>query len=175
MSSFQEWPFLTPPQSQDLSSASFIAHNATLVGWIEVGAEASIWYEAVLRGDVERILVGARTNIQDGVIVHGDPGQPTVLGHDVTVGHRAVIHSAQIESGCMIGIGSVILNGVTVGQGSIVGAGAVVTRSIPSRSMALGVPAKVIRELSDDEVADLVTHAHHYVQLARHHASYWES
>ncbi len=163
------WPFLAS-SNLDTCRACFIAPTASLIGWVHLGWDTSIWYGAVLRGDVERILIGDRTNIQDGAVLHGDPGQVTQLDEDVTVGHGAVVHSAHIKAGSMIGIKSVVLNGVTIGQGSIVGAGAVVTKSIPPRSMALGVPAKVVRELSEEEIASLVTHAHHYVQLARHHA-----
>lgn len=111
--------------------AAFIAPNATLVGDVRLGEGCSIWYGAVLRGDVAYIEIGAHTNVQDGVILHGDPGQPTILGEEVTVGHRAVIHGATVEDGCLIGIGAVILNGVRVGAGSIVGAGAVVSKDVP--------------------------------------------
>ncbi len=154
----------------DLSQAAFVAPNATVLGQVTIGVGTSIWYQAVIRGDVERIDIGDRTNIQDGAVIHCDPGQPTILESDVTVGHKAVIHSARIESGCLIGIGAIVLNGVTVGRGSIVGAGAVVTKDIPPRSLCVGVPGKVIRTLSESEAEDLITHAHHYEKLAQVHA-----
>lgn len=154
----------------DLSAAAFVAPGATVIGQVEIDAGASIWYGAVVRGDVERIVIGQSTNIQDGAILHGDPGQPTVLEAYVTVGHRAVIHSAHVEQGCLIGIGAIVLDGVRIGAGSIVGAGAVVTKSVPERSLVLGVPAKVVRQLSEAEAADLVTHAKKYEQLALAHA-----
>ncbi len=154
----------------DLSQAAFIAPNAVVIGRVTLGVGASIWYNAVVRGDVERIEIGDRSNVQDGAVIHGDPGQPTVLESDVTIGHKAVIHSAHIESGCLIGIGAIVLNGVRVGQGSIVGAGAVVTKDVPARSLCVGVPGRVLRSLSDSEVADLLTHAHHYEKLAQVHA-----
>lgn len=160
-------PFWTAP---DLSQAAFIAPNATLVGYVEVGAGVSVWYNAVVRGDVERIILGASTNIQDGAILHGDPGQPTVLEEFVTVGHRAVIHSAYIERGSLIGIGAIVLDGVRVGAGSIIGAGSVVTKDVPPRSLVVGVPGKVLRQLSDEEVADLIEHAQKYEKLALVHA-----
>ncbi len=164
MSLPQYWP------SPDLTLAAFVAANATVVGEIQVGAGANIWYGAVLRGDVAPILIGEHTNIQDGAILHGDPGQPTVLEDYVTVGHRAVIHSAHIERGSLIGIGAIILNGVRVGAGSIIGAGAVVSKSVPPRSLWVGVPAKPRREVSVSEAADLIVHAQHYEQLALVHA-----
>ncbi|QUY43185.1 gamma carbonic anhydrase family protein [Acaryochloris marina] len=165
VSSPQYWP---PP---DLSLAAFVADNATVIGNIHLHREASIWYGAVLRGDVERIEIGEYTNIQDGAILHGDPGQPTILEDYVTVGHRAVIHSAHIERGTLIGIGAIILNGVHIGTGSIIGAGAVVSKSVPPRSLWVGVPAKPLREMSEAESEDLMDHARHYQKLALVHAN----
>lgn len=164
-SSPQYWP------SPDCSLAAFVADNATVIGNIEINREVSIWYGAVLRGDVERIEVGEYTNIQDGAILHGDPGQPTILEDYVTVGHRAVIHSAHIERGTLIGIGAIVLNGVHIGAGSIIGAGAVVSKSVPPRSLWVGVPAKPLRELSEAESDDLIDHARHYQKLALVHAN----
>jgi carbonic anhydrase/acetyltransferase-like protein (isoleucine patch superfamily) len=164
------WIFLDPDGYPNLDQATFVAPTATVVGWVELNPGVSIWYGSVLRGDVERICLGARTNIQDGAILHGDAGVPTILGEDVTVGHRAVIHSAQIESGCLIGIGAIVLNGVTIGTGSIVAAGSLVTKDVPPRSLVMGVPAKVVRPVSAQEAADLITHAYHYEELARQHA-----
>jgi carbonic anhydrase/acetyltransferase-like protein (isoleucine patch superfamily) len=154
----------------DLSSAAFVASNATVIGDVKIGAGASIWYSAVVRGDVERIEIGACTNIQDGAILHGDPGKPTILEDYVTVGHRAVIHSAHIERGCLIGIGAIVLDGVRVGAGSMVGAGATVTKDVPPLSLVVGVPARRSRDLSPEEAADLIEHARRYEQLALVHA-----
>lgn len=160
--------FFWPPP--DLSLAAFVAANATVIGKVKVGAGASIWYNAVLRGDVERIEIGASTNIQDGAILHGDPGQPTILEDFVTVGHRAVVHSAYIERGCLVGIGAVVMDGVRVGTGSIIGAGAVVTKDVPPLSLVVGVPAKRLREVSPEEAGELIEHARRYEQLALVHA-----
>jgi carbonic anhydrase/acetyltransferase-like protein (isoleucine patch superfamily) len=154
----------------DLSQAAFIAPNATVIGRVEVGLGASIWYGAILRGDVEQIVIGRATNIQDGAILHGDPGKPTVLEDYVTIGHRAVVHSAYIEQGCLIGIGAIVLDGVRVGSGSIVGAGSVVTKDIPPRSLVIGVPAKLLRQVSEAEAVGLIEHAHKYEKLALVHA-----
>jgi carbonic anhydrase/acetyltransferase-like protein (isoleucine patch superfamily) len=153
----------------DLSQAVFIALNATIIGFVTIAPKASIWYGAVLRGDVERIEIGECTNIQDGAILHGDPDIPTILEDHVTVGHRAVIHSAHIEAGVLIGIGAIILNGVRVGTGSIIGAGAVVTKDIPPYSLVMGVPGKVIRQVEPTEAANLIEHAEKYYQLALEH------
>ncbi|MDJ0514787.1 MAG: gamma carbonic anhydrase family protein [Trichodesmium sp. MO_231.B1] len=158
--------FWSPP---DLSKAAFVADNATVMGKVEVGIGASIWYGAVVRGDVEKIIIGDHSNVQDGAVLHGDPGIPTVLEDCVTVGHQAVIHSAYIERGCLIGIGAVILNGVRVGAGSMIGAGSIVTKDVAPSSLVVGVPAKKVRELSEEETADLLEHAERYEKLALVH------
>lgn len=160
-------PACLPP---DRSRAAFVAANATVIGRVEIASGASIWYGAIVRGDVERIAIGESTNVQDGAILHGDPGKPTILEAYVTIGHRAVIHSAHIERGCLIGIGAIVLDGVRVGAGSIVGAGSVVTKDVPARSLVVGVPAKVVREVSETEAADLIEHAQRYEKLALVHA-----
>ncbi|WP_295616528.1 gamma carbonic anhydrase family protein [Chamaesiphon sp. GL140_3_metabinner_50] len=154
----------------DISSAAFVATNAVVMGHVSIESGVSIWYSAVVRGDVERIEIGKSTNIQDGAILHGDPGQPTILESYVTVGHRAVIHSAYIETGCLIGIGAIVLDGVRVGAGSIIGAGCVVTKNVPPRSLMVGVPAKCLRQLDDTEVEGLILHAQKYERLALVHA-----
>ncbi|NJR65052.1 MAG: gamma carbonic anhydrase family protein [Leptolyngbyaceae cyanobacterium CRU_2_3] len=159
--------YWAPP---NLSHAAFIAPNATVIGQVEVAAGASIWYGAVVRGDVEWIRIGESTNIQDGAILHVDLGLPTVLEAYITVGHRAVIHSAHIGQGTLIGIGAIVLDGVSVGAGCIVGAGSVVTKDVPERSLVMGIPAKVVRSVSDTEAADLIEHARKYEKLALVHA-----
>ncbi|MEM8780346.1 MAG: gamma carbonic anhydrase family protein [Cyanobacteria bacterium P01_G01_bin.49] len=158
------WP---PP---DLSQAAFIAPNAVIVGEVEIVQGASIWYGAVVRGDVEKIKIGISTNIQDGAILHGDPGKITCLEDYVTIGHRAVIHGAHIEKGCLIGIGAVILDGIRVGTGSLIGAGAIVNKDVPPRSLVVGVPARRVRNLSEQEAEKIIEHAKRYEQLALVHA-----
>lgn len=165
----QSLPSYWPPP--DLSKAAFVASNAIVIGSVQVGTGVSIWYGVVVRADIERIEIGERTNIQDGAILHGDPGTPTILQDHVTVGHRAVIHSAYIERGSLIGIGAVVLDGVRVGAGSIIGAGSVVTKDIPPRSLYVGVPAKLMREVSETEAAELIEHACHYEKLALVHSN----
>ncbi len=158
------WP------APDLSRATFVADNAIAIGRVEIEVGASIWYGAIVRADVERIFIGKYVNVQDGAVLHGDPGEPTILEDYVTIGHRAVVHSAHIESGCLIGIGAIVLSGTRVGTGSIVGAGCVVTRDVPARSLVVGVPARVVRAISDAEAADTIEHARRYERLASVHA-----
>lgn len=166
-------PFYSPISlaSPDCSLAAFIAPNATIIGDVTLATGANIWYGAVVRGDVEKIVIGAHSNVQDGAVIHGDPGQPTVIEDYVTLGHRAVVHSAYIESGCLIGIGAIVLNGVRVGTGSIIGAGCVVTKDVLPRSLMVGIPAKRLKEVSDSQAAELIEHAKHYEELALAHSS----
>ena len=154
----------------DLSLATFVADNATVMGNVSLAEGSSIWYGAVVRGDVEQIAIGKYSNVQDGAVLHGDPGQLTILEDYVTIGHRAVIHAAQIEKGCLIGIGAIILNGVTVGAGSIIGAGSVVTKDVPQRSLVVGIPARKIKDVSDNQALELIEHARKYEKLAQVHA-----
>lgn len=156
--------------SVDISQAAFVASNAVVMGSVKIALGVSIWYGTVIRADVERIEIGECTNIQDGAILHGDPGFPTILEDYVTVGHRAVIHSAYIERGSLIGIGAIILNGVRIGTGSIIGAGAVVTKSVPPLSLVTGVPGKVQRQVTSKEAEELIEHAQRYQKLALFHA-----
>ena len=161
---------LFPWPSPNLAQGAFVAPNATVIGDVELGEGASIWYGAVVRADIEKIVIGDRTNIQDGAILHGDPGLVTVLEADVTVGHGAVIHAAHIERGCLIGIKAVILDGVRVGAGSIIGAGSVVNKDVPPRSLVVGVPGKRLKEVSSEQAAELLEHAQRYYKLALAHA-----
>ena len=159
--------FWTAP---DLSLAAFVADNAAIMGNVAIAEGASIWYTAVVRGDIEKIVIGKYTNIQDGAVLHCDLNTPTILEDYVTVGHRAVIHSAHIETGCLIGIGAIVLNGVRVGAGSIIGAGCVVTKDVAPRSLMVGIPARKVREISDEQVEELIEHAKSYQKLALVHA-----
>jgi len=152
-------------------STAFVARNATLIGDVRLGEHASVFYGAVLRGDMDSITVGENTNLQDGVIVHVDGGKPAVIGADVSVGHGAVIHGCTIEDGCLIGIRATVLNGAVVGAGSLVAAGAVVLEGtvIPPRSLVAGVPAKVRGELTDEQAARVGRNSEIYVELAARH------
>ncbi|WAL58170.1 gamma carbonic anhydrase family protein [Thermocoleostomius sinensis] len=170
LSAVSSWqaPSCQPP---DLSLAAFVAPTADVMGRVEIKAGASVWYGAVIRADVERISIGRSTNVQDGAILHGDPGMPTILEDYVTIGHRAVIHGAQIGEGSLVGIGAIVLNGVRVGSGCIVGAGSVVTKDVPDRTLVMGIPAKTVRLVSEAEASELIEHAKRYEQLARAHAT----
>jgi carbonic anhydrase/acetyltransferase-like protein (isoleucine patch superfamily) len=157
----------------DIFQAAFIAWNAEVMGGVTLGAGASVWYAAVLRGDIAAIRVGAGSNVQDGSVLHVDHDTPCIVGEHVTIGHRAVVHACVVKDRCLIGMGAVILNGAVIGEDSIVGASALVTQGkvFPPRSMILGSPAKAVRALTDEEVASLVPHAEAYVAFARRAAS----
>jgi carbonic anhydrase/acetyltransferase-like protein (isoleucine patch superfamily) len=130
----------------------WIAPGAAIVGDVELREHSSVWFGCVLRGDVNHIRLGARSNLQDGVVVHLGDQDPTIIDEDVVVGHRAVLHGCHVEPRCLIGISATVLDGAIIGEGSIVGAGALVTAGtkIPSRSLVLGTPAKVVRELPEN-------------------------
>jgi len=154
----------------DISQTAFVAADAVLIGDIKLEVGSSVWYKAVIRADLNAIHIGTFSNIQDGAILHGDVGLPLVIEDYVTVGHNAVIHGLKVGKGSLIGIGAVILEGVTIGVGSIVGAGAVVTKDVPNGVIVAGIPAKLMRSLSEQEQDDLVLHAQKYHKLALYHA-----
>lgn len=136
-----------------------------------LGEESSVWYGAVLRGDTEAIRVGARTNIQDGCILHADPGYPAIVGADCVVGHSAVVHGCEIGDGCLIGMSGTILNGARIGEGSIVAAGALVPegKEFPPRSLIIGAPAKLVKEVSEEQTQDIARGVRTYVERAAAH------
>ena len=153
-----------------IHETAFIAEDAVVIGDVEVGAESSVWFGSVLRGDVNYIRIGARTNIQDSSVIHvSSRTHPTILEDEVTLGHRVTLHGCHIETGCLIGIGSIILDGVRVGNNSLVGAGSLLTPNtqIPPRVLVVGSPARVKRELSNEEVNDLGKFWRNYVSLSR--------
>lgn len=156
-----------------LHDTAWVAPGAVLAGAVTLGAETGVWYTAVLRGDMDSITVGEGSNIQDGTIVHADPGFPVTIGSGVSVGHRAVLHGCSIEDDCLIGMGAVVLNGARIGAGSLVAAGAVVLEGaeIPPGSLVAGLPAKVRRPLTDDEKAGTRVNAAAYRELAKTHAT----
>ncbi len=151
--------------------SAFIHETAVVLGNVSLGERASVWPTAVLRGDTDRIEVGDDSNVQDGAVIHCDAGIPCTIGKRVTIGHRAVVHGAHVQDDCLIGIGAVVLNHVVVGRGSLVGSGAVVTEGtvIPPDSLVLGVPAKVVKALTDEQRARLQGGHEAYVDLQRRH------
>ncbi|MBI4419958.1 MAG: gamma carbonic anhydrase family protein [Gemmatimonadetes bacterium] len=155
----------------DIHPTAFIAPGAVVVGEVTLGAHASVWYGCVLRGDMDRIVVAASSNIQDGSIVHVDGGEPALIGARVGVGHRAVLHGCVVEDDCLIGMGSVLLNGVRIGTGSVVAAGAVVPEGmqVPPGSLVMGVPARLVRPVDAGLRARIRETWEHYVEEAERH------
>ena len=141
-------------QYPKLGNSIYIAEGAKLIGDVTVGHECSIWFNAVLRGDLAPIIIGNRSNIQDGVVGHVNANQPLIVEEEVSVGHSAIIHGCRIGKGSLIGMGAILLNGAEIGEYSLIGAGAIVTenKKIPPYTLSLGSPAKVVRELTEDDL-----------------------
>jgi carbonic anhydrase/acetyltransferase-like protein (isoleucine patch superfamily) len=149
---------------------AFVAENAMVIGDVEIGKDSSVWFNSVIRGDVNYIRIGDRTNIQDHTIIHVNTGtHPTILEDEITVGHRVTLHGCYVESGCLVGIGSIILDGVRIGRQSLIAAGSLVTPNtqIPPRSLVMGAPARIKRELTGDEIANISRNWQSYVDLKR--------
>jgi carbonic anhydrase/acetyltransferase-like protein (isoleucine patch superfamily) len=158
--------------SPTIHETAFITDDAFVIGDVEIGEDSSVWFGSIIRGDVNFIRIGDRTNIQDGTIIHvSSKTHSTVLEDEITVGHRVTLHGCHVERGCLIGIGAILMDGVRVGANSLVGAGSLLTpgTQIPPRSLVLGSPAKVKRELTDDELAYLDRSWRNYVDLKRHY------
>ncbi|MCY4655859.1 MAG: gamma carbonic anhydrase family protein [Gammaproteobacteria bacterium] len=147
----------------------FIAPTATVIGKVLLKDKSSVWWGAVLRGDYELISVGERSNIQDNCIVHMDADFPVMIGNQVTVGHKAVLHGCTIGNNALIGINSVIMNGVEIGDDCLIGSNTLITegKQIPPRSLVIGSPGKIVRELSDEEVADITDFSDRYVRNSK--------
>ena len=155
-----------------LGANVFIAENALVIGDVEIGDDSSVWYGSIVRGDVNYIRIGARTNVQDMTMIHvSSKTHPTILEDEITVGHRVTLHGCHVESRCLIGMGSILLDGVRVGNNSLVGAGSLLTPGtiIPPRSLVIGSPARVKRELTGDEIAYLDRSWRNYVELKDHY------
>lgn len=155
-----------------VSASAWIAPDAQIIGQVQLAAEVSIWFGAVLRGDNEKIVVGTRTNIQDGAVLHTDLGYPLEVGEGCTIGHQAILHGCLIGANTLIGMGATLLNGVNVGRNCLVGAKSLLTegKAYPDNSLIIGSPARVLRELKDSEVAQLRESAAGYVANARRYA-----
>lgn len=153
-----------------VDETAFVADDAVVIGDVEIGEDASVWFGSVVRGDVNYIRIGARTNIQDLTIVHVNSNtHSSVIEDEVTVGHRVVLHGCHVERGCLIGIGAILMDGVRVGAQSLVGAGSLLTPGtiVPPRSLVIGSPARVKREMTDDELAYLDKSWRNYVELKK--------
>ena len=146
--------------------SAFIAEGAMIIGDVAIGERSSVWFNCVLRGDLDRIEIGARSNIQDGAVVHMDKNFPAIIGDDVTIGHGAIIHGCTIGGGAMISMGAIILTGANIGAGAIVGAGAVVRegQEIPAESLAVGIPAQIRRDVTAEELERMRLGKDDYVQ-----------
>ena len=152
-----------------LAATAWVADSAHVIGNVELAEGASVWFGAILRGDSEPLRIGKGSNVQDGTVIHADPGFPTTLGENVTVGHQVMLHGCTVGDGSLIGIQAVVLNGAKIGKHCLVGAGALVTdgKEFPDGSMILGSPAKVVRQLTPEQVEGLQRVAQHYVQNAQ--------
>lgn len=155
------------------SGAAFVAQNATLAGAVRLEEGSSVWYGAVLRADTGRIVVGAGSNVQDNAVLHTGPGLDVVLGRGVSVGHGAIVHGCMIGNGCMIGMNATILNGAVIGPGCLIAAGALVPEraQIPAGSLVMGVPGKVVRQVSPEQAAAIAANEQEYRDLAKLHAA----
>jgi carbonic anhydrase/acetyltransferase-like protein (isoleucine patch superfamily) len=156
---------------------SFIATTALIIGDVQIGRDASVWFHVVIRGDMSATRIADRVNIQDGTVVHGDSGFPTILEEGVTVGHNCIVHGCTIKRGAMIGMGAIVMNGAIIGEDCLVGAGALVTEGkvFPPRTLILGNPARAVAEITDDHLATLRRATAHYVQAGqRYREAGWD-
>ncbi|GAB94995.1 carbonic anhydrase/acetyltransferase-like protein (isoleucine patch superfamily) [Kineosphaera limosa] len=153
-------------QRPQVDDEAFVAPTAALVADVRVGPGASVWFGAVARGDGDTITLGARSNLQDNAVIHADPGFPATIGQDVTIGHGAIVHGCTIGDRVLVGMGAAVMNGAVVGEDTLIGAGTLISEGvqIPPRSLVVGVPGKVRRELTDDEVAKIAGNAARYVE-----------
>ena len=160
-------PFIN--RTPDIHPTAYVAPSADVIGDVVLGESCSVWFNTTIRGDVHRIRIGARTNVQDNAVIHVTHGTaPTTIGEEVTIAHGAIVHGCTIHDRVLIGMGAVVMDHATIGTGSLVGARALVTggTEIPPRSLVLGSPARVVRELTDEEVADVASFAANYVRYS---------
>jgi carbonic anhydrase/acetyltransferase-like protein (isoleucine patch superfamily) len=160
---------------EKIDPRAFIAPGVIVIGDVIIEAQASLWFGVIVRGDTESIVIGQKTNVQDGCILHVKQGKPCILGRGVTLGHSAIIHGATVEDDVLIGIRATVLNGARIGRGSVVAAGAVIAPGtvIPPRSMVMGIPGKVVRPTGDAEEAMIRNTAEHYCAYARAYAEHF--
>lgn len=164
-------------QSPRVDSGAFVAPGACLVGEVEIGPQASVWYNCVLRGDINRIVLGARSNLQDSTVVHVEgpnpshAGWPTLIGEDVLVGHKAILHGCVLEDRAFVGMGAVVMDGCRLGEGAMLAAGALLApgKTVPAGELWVGAPARFLRKLSAHQLAEMAEGAAHYVDMGRRH------
>jgi carbonic anhydrase/acetyltransferase-like protein (isoleucine patch superfamily) len=161
--------FLLPAETPQIHPAAFIAPGAVVVGAVSVGEEASVWYQCVARGDINRVRIGARSNVQDGTVIHVSDDFEAVIGEGVSVGHRAIIHACTIGDETLVGMGAIVMDGAVIGARCVIGGGSLVTKGtvVPEGSLILGSPARVVRPLTGEERAQNVKLAAKYVEIAR--------
>ncbi|WP_053353559.1 gamma carbonic anhydrase family protein [Leucobacter musarum] len=162
---------VAPYGAPEIHESTWVAPGAVVVGNVQIAEDSSIWYNAVVRGDSDAVRIGARTNIQDGAVVHTQRGDAAIIGDDVSVGHLAMIHGAIIEAGCLIGMHATVLTGAVVGAGTLVAAGAIVPQGmvVPPNSLVVGVPGRVVRELNADDRESVRQNAARYLETTAHH------
>ena len=174
LSSFDMHPRekITTPSPTRIHPTVFVAETATIIGEVVIYKDSSVWFGAVIRGDADKIVIGEGSNVQDGVVIHCDEGFPTTIGKRVVIGHSAVIHGATISDNVLIGIGAILLNGSKIGEYSIIAAGTLIPegKEIPPRSLVMGVPGKVVRQVNDEEIKRIVRGADIYIERAK---NYW--
>ncbi len=168
MSSSSDFPLSRPGLLRRVPGGALVAHDALVIGDVVLGKDCSVWFGCIIRGDDAPITIGARTNIQDGTVIHCDTGAPQSIGADCTIGHRATLHGVTMGDGVLIGMNATILGGARIGDGAVIAAGSVVREGfeVPPRTLVAGVPGKIIREISDKEAAFMAHSVPHYVAAA---------
>ncbi len=166
--------YTVPPyDAPEIDASVWLAPGSVVAGDVTLGHGSSVWYNAVIRGDSESVTIGARSNIQDGVVIHTHRGHPAVIGDDVSIGHNAVVHGASVENGCLIGMNATVLSGAVVGAGSLIAAGALVPQGmvIPPHSLVAGIPGRVVRPLSEEDRESVRLNSEVYLEYTEHHRS----
>ena len=159
-----------------IDEKAFVADGAKIIGDVTLSKDSSIWYNTVCRADINNIVIGERSNIQDNSVIHLENDQGVIVGNDVTVGHNAIIHGCTIEDGALIGMGAIIMNGATIGRGAVIGAGALVKENmkVPDLTLVVGLPGKIVKTLNEDTFSQNVKWAKKYVKLAQLHQKFKE-
>ena len=154
---------------KSINKTVFIADGAKVIGNVEIGKNSSVWFNAVIRADSDKVSIGENSNVQDNAVIHTSEGFGVQIGDNVTIGHGAIVHGCTVENNVMIGMGAIVLNGAVIGENSIIGAGTLVTQGkiIPAGSLAFGNPVKVVRELTDDEIKSITDNANSYIKEAQ--------